>query len=130
MTKKIEHIFFMGFCPNAELANREDDYWKKAQICEYTYPEHLDQLELFKSIQVGDILVLKKNSIRNSEMTLHGHGRVRARISDTMLNVEWSSQEDAITEPAIGAVSTVNKISIENVHAKLSCDFWAWLLVK
>lgn len=130
----VERIIFMGFCEGGDIHNRSDEEWKKKQICEFHFTSSSSESAKFAKIQIGDLLVLKKNEEFQETMKLYGHGRVRERISDTMLNVEWSSQNSEITVPAMGCVQTVCIRETQTVHAHptspMPSAFWSWLLVK
>ena len=125
------YILFMGFCPDADLNNRLDVEWKAKGICTFDFHESTTQVNRFDNVNKGDLVVLKKNLDLGKSMTLHGHGRVTGVAYDAMetryLLMNWSSQTEVITVPAIAATSTVNIKLIESVEAAMPKEFFTWL---
>ena len=125
------YILFMGFCPNAEFANRLDLEWKEKGICRFDYRESQQQAERFDSICKGDKVVLKKIEKFGKTMKLFGHGRVSSIEYDAnnirFLGVDWSSQEEILEVPLMGCNSTVDIRAIENVEDEMPKEFYDWL---
>ena len=126
-----KEIVFMGFCPDADSNNRLDTEWKAKGICSFQYPESEHQLARFNDIWPGDLIVLKKTQQFGKTMRLYGHGRVTgvkyAPDGVRYLEMNWSSQDSVIEVPLMGAGSTVNVKSIEQVEAEMPADFYRWL---
>lgn len=124
-------IVFMGFCPSGNLANRLDSHWKQQGICTFDYDESVDQMNLFRSICTGDLIVLKKSEEFGRTMSLHGHGRVTSAEMGPdgrwLLRVDWSSavQFDGLV-PMMGCQSTVNLRAMETVEGALPAGFFDW----
>ena len=125
-----KEIVFMGFCPDADVNNRLDTEWRVKGICTFDYPEDKIQLTRFNNIWSGDLIILKKIQERGKTMRLYGHGRVTgAKYVDGVryLEMNWSNQATVIEVPLMGANSTVNVKSIEQVEAEMPTDFYRWL---
>jgi len=124
-------MIFMGFCPNAEIANRLDTAWKTHGVCTFDFDESVVQMETFRNICAGDLLVLKKVEKFGKTMRLYGHGRVKAAKEGNdgrrYLEMQWSPQERVIEVPLIGCQSTVNLRSMESVEAAMPDEFFTWL---
>jgi hypothetical protein len=105
-------MIFMGFCPNAEITNRLDTEWKKKGICTFDYDESEMQMNTFRDICSGDLIVLKKVEVFGKTMSLHGHGRVKATGTGDdgrrYLEMDWSAENRNIVVPLMGCQSTVN----------------------
>lgn len=125
------YVVFMGFCPNAELANRQDIAWKQQGICRFDYLESEVQLERFHSICVGDLVVLKKREQFGKTMNLYGWGRVRELALDDdnirYLKMDWSPQEDVIEVPLMACNSTVDIRDMRDVESAMPEEFFTWL---
>lgn len=126
-----KEIVFMGFCPDADINNRLDTEWRAKDICTFQYPESEHQLARFNNIWPGDLIVLKKTQEFGKTMRLYGHGRVTG-VKYTLdgvryLEMNWSNQDSVIEVPLMGAGSTVNVKSIEQVEAEMPVDFYRWL---
>ncbi len=129
---KDTYILFMGFCPNADIKNRLDTEWKEKNICRFDYIEDSKQLNRFKTIYTGDLVVLKKvQNMKNQIMRLYGHGRVKSIAYDSdniqYLNMDWSSQDEVIDVPLMACVSTVDIRSIERVNSVMPEEFYKWI---
>lgn len=74
---ELEYVF-MGFCPGANVTNRQDEKWKSEGICDFLFFSSKHQADRFNKIAPGDLIILKKRKVIGKTMTLHGHGRVRA----------------------------------------------------
>ena len=124
-------ILFMGFCPGADFGDRLDIEWKEKGVCRFDYLESEHQLERFRTICPGDLVVLKKREVFGKTMRLYGHGRVTSTASDEKeiryLNVNWSTQSEIIEVPLMGCNSTVDLRSIDVVEAEMPPKFWEWL---
>jgi len=124
-------MIFMGFCPNAEFANRLDVEWKAKGICTFDYDESVIQMKTFRDICPGDLLVLKKIQRFGTSMRLYGHGRVRATGTGEdgrrYLKMDWATQDQVIEVPWMACQSTVNLRSMEAVEAEMPEEFFAWL---
>jgi hypothetical protein len=128
------YILFMGFCPDADFSERLDTEWKKKGICRFDYLISKPQLERFKTICKGDLVVLKKREQFGKTMKLYGHGRVSSVAYDEnnirYLVMEWSDQENIIEVPLMGCNSTVDIKSIETVEDEMPEEFYKWLETK
>lgn len=124
-------MIFMGFCPNADIDNRLDTEWKTHGICTFDYDESVVQMETFRSICTGDLIVLKKVEQFGKTMRLYGHGRVTGTKEGAdgrrQLEMKWSAQDQVIEVPLMGCQSTVNLRSMESVEAAMSEEFFAWI---
>ena len=131
-TPKDKFILFMGFCPGADFADRLDIEWKAKSICRFDYLESEQQLERFKTICPGDLVILKKREQFGRTMNLYGHGRVTSISFDEhktrYLNVNWSTQDSIIEVPLMGCNSTVDLRSIDIVENEMPPEFWQWLI--
>jgi len=124
-------IIFMGFCPNGELANRLDDQWKERGICTFDYDDSVDQMNLFRSICTGDLIVLKKGEEFGRTMSLHGHGRVTGTNTGSdgrrYLELNWSPAGKFTSDvPMMGCQSTVNLRDMESVEDAMPYEFFDW----
>ncbi|MBB4223947.1 hypothetical protein [Variovorax guangxiensis] len=124
-------IIFMGFCPNGDLTNRLDDEWKRQGICTFDFDDSKDQMNLFRGICAGDLIILKKSEKFGQTMSLHGHGRVVG--TDTgpdgrrLLKVNWSPAGLFPSEvPMMGCQSTVNLRSMQTVEGAMPHEFFEW----
>ncbi|MGJ7565260.1 hypothetical protein ACSFBM_15515 [Variovorax sp. GB1R11] len=124
-------IVFMGFCPNGDLTNRLDDEWKQSGTCTFDYDDSIDQMNLFRSICAGDLIILKKSEKFGQTMSLHGHGRVTG--TDTgpdarrRLRVNWSSAGRFSSDvPMMGCQSTVNLRNMRTVEGAMPHHFFEW----
>lgn len=124
-------VIFMGFCPDANLANRLDIEWKENGICTFIFLRSEQQLERFNDIWPGDLIVLKKRHQFGKTMLLYGHGRVTGIKYDQnthrYLEMSWSTQDRVIEVPLMGCNSTVDVRTIERVEAEMPPEFFNWL---
>lgn len=123
---------FMGFCPSADFANRQDIRWYEEGVCRFDYIESEHQLYRFCAIQPGDIIILKKREKFGETMRLFGHGRVAQIVmpedgSTQFLRMQWLHRNDEIVTPLLGCNSTVDVRSISAVENEMPQDFWNWL---
>lgn len=125
------YVLFMGFSPDADFNNRLDIEWKAKGICRFDYLESTQQLERFKSICVGDLVVLKKREKFGETMKLFGYGRVKEVAYDERdiryLVMNWADQSEIIEVPLMACNSTVDVRSIEAVEGEMPQEFWDWL---
>ncbi|WP_395660115.1 hypothetical protein [Aestuariivirga sp.] len=125
------YFVFMGFCPGADFSNRLDIEWKSNSTCTFEFYESERQMKRFRSIQVGDLIILKKIQKRGKVMRLYGHGRVTAldksEKGDRMLRMQWSPQSDEIEVQLLGCNDTVNIRDLEKVEGAMPDEFWKWL---
>ena len=125
------YVVFMGFCPHADINNRLDVEWRKQGNCTFTFYDSEHQMERFRTISVGDLLVLNKIQIYGKTMRLYGHGRVTALENDDkgdrVLRMTWSDQDAQIDVPLMGCNETVNVKDIERVDDVMPPEFWSWL---
>lgn len=130
---KDAYIVFMGFCPAADLANRRDTQWREEGVCTFDYDESVAQMERFRDIVPGDLIVLKKRQVIGKTMRIYGHGRVRALRTGAdgrrALDMDWSAQAEMMEVPLMGCDSTVNLRSLETVEATMPPSFFEWLKV-
>jgi hypothetical protein len=124
-------IIFFGFCPGADFSKRLDTRWKQLGICEFQYFESKVQVKRFASIEVGDLIVLKKRQIIGKTMRVYGYGLVTGITKDDkgnrVLKVDWSSQEQVIEVPLMGCNATIDIRTINKVRAEMSDEFFEWL---
>jgi len=124
---------FVGFCPGAKVANRQDVKWKSHGICEFIFHQSKRQAKRFNQIAPGDLIILKKRKEIGRTMTLHGHGRVKAICCDDQnqryLKVDWSKQDKEIEVPLIGANGTIDVRSELTVSKNMPPEFFDWLKV-
>ena len=124
-------IVFMGFCPNGELANRVDGRWRAEGTCTFDYDESEAQMNQFRSIIAGDLVVLKKSEVHGKPMSLHGHGRVTGTRTGAdgrrELLVDWS-QAVPFPEhvPMMGCQGTVNLREMGTVEGAMPMAFFDW----
>ena len=128
---KDAYIIFMGFCPNADLANRLDTQWREQGVCTFDFDESPLQMERFRSIHPGDLLVLKKRQVFGKTMRIYGHGRVRATRTGEdgrrFLEMAWATQDEIMEVSLMGCDSTVNLRALETVEAEMPPQFFQWL---
>lgn len=125
------YFIFMGFCPGADFSNRQDYRWRAEAICDFFFYESERQMERFRSIAPGDLIILKKRQQFARTMKLYGHGRVKGKRStakgDRILEMDWSLQQAEIEVPLLGCNDTVNLRSVERVEGEMPKEFWEWL---
>lgn len=125
------YFVFMGFCPGADFSNRLDMEWKRKGICTFEFFDSERQMKRFRSIHVGDMIILKKNQERGRTMRLYGHGRVasldKSPKGDFMLKMLWSTQADEIEVPLMACNDTVNIRELERVDKAMPDEFWRWI---
>lgn len=130
---KDTYIIFMGFCPNADLSNRLDTEWRERGICTFDYDESISQMDRFRAIVPGDLLILKKRQVFGKTMRIYGHGRVHATRTGTdgrrFLEMAWSMQDEVMEVPLMGCDSTVNLRTLETVEAEMPVQFFDWLRI-
>lgn len=121
----------MGFCPHADLANRLDTAWREQEICTFDFDDSPVQMDRFRSIHPGDLIVLKKRQVFGKTMRLYGHGRVHGIRTGPdnrrLLEMKWSIQDEILEVPLMGCDSTVNLRSMEAVEADMQPRFFKWL---
>ena len=126
-----DRVIFMGFCPGADLRWRQDTQWKADGICTFGFFQSEKQLTRFRGILAGDLIVLKKRQEFGRTMQLYGHGRVTGHRADANghreLLMNWSTQNEVIEVPLMGANSTVDVKTIQNVREAMPDFFWTWL---
>lgn len=120
---KDAYVVFMGFCPGADFARRQDIEWKQKKICTFYYLESEVQLNRFNDVWPGDLVVLKKREKFGETMSLYGHGRVTGIAYDEerrrYLEMDWSDQETVIEVPLMGANSTIDVRDMARVVAEM-----------
>jgi hypothetical protein len=124
-------IVFLDFCPGGVLRNRLDIDWIQGGFCAYEFFSSDAQWELFQSIAIGDLLVIKRTRKFDSATRLHAYGRVFGLdVSDKgerVLKVDWAHEQEQIDVPPF---QTDEKVVIHNVttlQATMPPAFWAWL---
>jgi hypothetical protein len=124
-------IVFFGFCPGADFSKRLDTRWKELGICEFQYFESKRQVKRFASIEIGDLIILKKRQIIGKTMRVYGYGLVTGITKDDksnrVLKVDWSSQEQVIEVPLLGCNATIDIRDIDKVRADMPDEFFEWL---
>lgn len=129
---KDEYTVFMGFCPNAELANRLDTEWREKGICTFQHHDSEHQVERFNNIRTGDLIVLKKRQEFGKTMRLYGHGRV-TRIENTpdgerILIVNWAATDvEFIEVPLMGCNSTIDLKYSDQISQEMPEKYFQWL---
>lgn len=125
------YILFMGFCPDADVANRLDVEWKEKGVCCFDWADSTSQMERFRSIATGDLVILKKREKFGKTMKLYGHGRVVALAEDEngfrYFKMNWSSQDEIIEVPLMAANSTVDVRTMDRVEEEMPEEFFEWL---
>lgn len=126
-----DYVLFMGFCPGADISRRLDTQWKEEGICRFDFIESTKQLEQFKTICKGDLVILKKREQFGKTMKLFGHGRVKSIAYDQKglryLVVDWSKQNLVIEVPLMGCNSTVDIRPIGTVQQEMPNEFYTWI---
>lgn len=126
-----KRIVFMGFCPDADIANRMDIEWREQGICTFIFHDSAQQSARFNEIWCGDLIVLKKRQVFGKTMRLYGHGRVTGIAHDDeghrYLRMAWSMQDEIIEVPLMGANSTVDIRDMDQVEAEMPDEFFRWL---
>ena len=124
-------IVFFGFCPGADFSRRLDTRWKELGICEFQYFESKIQVKRFATIDIGDLIVLKKRQVIGKTMRVYGYGLVTGITKDDkgnrVLKVDWSSQEQVIEVPLMGCNATIDIRDIDKVRAEMPDAFFEWL---
>ena len=124
-------IIFFGFCPGADFSKRLDARWKQLGICEFQYFESKIQVKRFATIDIGDLIVLKKRQVIGKTMRVYGYGLVTGITKDDkgnrVLKVDWSSQEQVIEVPLMGCNATIDIRDIDKVRAEMPDAFFEWL---
>jgi hypothetical protein len=128
-----DFVVFMGFCPDASLANRLDIEWRRNGTCTFIFLDSLQQVARFNSIRPGDLVILKKRQDFGRTMQLFGHGRVTGIDHDASGNrfllMTWAEQDAVIEVPLLGRNSTVDIRSIAQVDAEMPDYLYTWLNV-
>lgn len=124
-------IVFMGFCPNGELANRVDGRWRAEGICTFDYDKSEVQMNQFRNIVAGDLIVLKKSEVHGKLMSLHGHGRVTGTRTGAdgrrELLLDWASAGPFPENvPMMGCQATVNLREMGTVEGAMPVQFFDW----
>lgn len=123
---------FMGFCPDADFRNRQDEKWMAEGFCKFDFLESEHQYRRFCDIRAGDVMILKKREKFGETMKLFGHGVVK-RVVDSKasekqyLRVDWFKPETEIEVPLMGCNSTVDVRSIDVVEGSMPAEFWDWM---
>lgn len=123
---------FMGFCPDADFRNRQDEKWMAEGFCKFDFLESEHQYRRFCDIHVGDVMILKKREKFGETMRLFGHGIVKRVVQSKAtekqyLRVDWFKPETEIEVPLMGCNSTVDIRSIDVVEKSMPPEFWDWL---
>ena len=125
------YILFMGFCPDANIANRLDLEWREKSICTFDWEESEGQMAAFQEVRAGDLVVLKKIQVFGKTMEVSGHGRVKSIAKDenghNYLIMDWSAQQETLEVPLMACNSTVNIKSMETVEDQMPEEFFEWL---
>lgn len=123
---------FMGFCPDADFSNRQDEIWMAEGFCKFDFLESEHQYRRFCAIHAGDVIILKKREKFGETMRLFGHGIVNRIVPANAtelqyLRVDWVRPAAEIEVPLMGCNSTVDVRSIEVVESSMSAEFWDWM---
>jgi hypothetical protein len=129
-----KYYVFMGFCPGADFTRRQDERWRELGICDFYFYESEHQIERFRSILPGDLIILKKIEQFGKTMKLFGYGRVseltNTSSGDRVLKMTWADQKEIIEVPLLACNETVNIKSPEQVDGAMPEKYWEWLGVK
>ncbi len=124
-------IVFIDFCPGGVFSNRRDVSWIQQGICSFASFATKDQRDLFESIRIGDVLVMKQDLLSASVMRVHAHGRVVGLdVSEEgrrILRVDWSHGQGQIEVPAMGVREMVSMPDAVRVKKTMPLEFWRWL---
>ena len=124
-------MVFVDFCPGGVVANRQDVPWLQQGICAYDFFADEEQRNLFGSIAIGDLLIMKKDEIPKKTMLLTAHGPVTGMgVSDEgerVLHVSWSHEYGQTEAPAFGFGKLVCIPDVEMVNQTMPVSFWRWL---
>jgi len=124
-------IVFVDFCPGGVISNRQDVAWIQQGICAFDRFATDDQKELFDSIRIGDLLVMKKDLAPTSAMRLHAHGRVvgfdLSEEGERILLVNWSHEHGQMQAPCVGVGKLVSMPDVAAIKATMPLEFWRWL---
>lgn len=123
---------FMGFCPDADFRNRQDEKWMNEGFCKFDFLESEHQYRRFCKIHSGDLIILKKREKFGETMRLFGHGIVKRVIESKAsekqyLRVDWFKPDAEIEVPLMGCNSTVDVRDREVVAQTMPEQFWEWL---
>lgn len=126
-----EYIFF-GFCPDANIDQRQDLVWRAAKHCTFDFFESQTQTDRFQRICRDDLIILKKRQDFGVTMRLYGHGRAlsSARLENglAVIDVDWSPQNNVIEVPLMGCNSTIDVRSLNTLQDKdMPDEFFDWL---
>lgn len=126
-----KYYIFMGFCPGADFSRRQDIRWREEGICDFFFYDSEHQIERFRSILPGDLIILKKIEKFGKTMKLFGHGRVVELLDtvsgDRLLKMAWSHQVEIIEVPLLACNETVNVKSPSQVDGVMPELFWDWV---
>jgi hypothetical protein len=124
-------IVFVDFCPGGVVMNRQDVGWIQQGICTYEFFANDEQFEMFQSISIGDLLVMKKTQQSTKSMRLHAYGRVfgfdLSENRDRILLVNWTHEQGQIEVPLMESEDMVSIHDILSVQAGMPLEFWDWL---
>ncbi|PWL25023.1 MAG: hypothetical protein DCO98_01205 [Altererythrobacter sp. XM-24bin4] len=126
------HYVFMGFCPDANFENRQDEIWVRDGVCLFDFVESEHQLKRFGEILPGDTVVLKKIEKFGETMCVYHHGTVTQIVDSKLTNkpylrVDWCTPEEFIEVPLMACNGTVDVRSLETVEREMPAEFWTWL---
>ena len=131
LTPHGQRIVFVDFCPGGVMCNRQDVDWINQGICAYETFATEDQKQLFDSIRIGDVLVMKKDLAPASVMLLQAHGRMtgfdHTEEGDRILQVDWSHEHGQIETPAMGVGKLVTMPDVAEIQSTMPLEFWRWL---
>ena len=126
-------IIFFDFCPSVDFSKRRID-GRARGIFEFQCFESKVQvkgLATFATIEIGDLIVLKKRQVIGKTMRVYGYGLVTGITKDNkgnrVLKVDWSSQEQVIEVPLMGCNATIDIRDSDKVRAEMPAKFFEWL---
>ena len=131
VTVNLRRIVFVDFCPGGVVGNRQDVSWIKQGVCTYESFANDEQWELFQSIEIGDLLVMKKTTQHTRTMLLQAYGKVfgydLTERRDRVLLVNWSYEKGQLEVPLMGGDNMVVSYAPGDVMGVMPTDFWRWL---
>ena len=124
-------IVFVDFCPGGVVCNRQDVAWIQQGVCTFETFSSDEQWEVFQSIAIGDLLVMKRSVHFTRTMLLHAWGRVfgcdLTEKRDRVLLVNWSHEQGQIEVPLLDRDDMMLSCEPGAVQEFMPEAFWDWL---
>ena len=131
LVQSARKIVFVDFCPGGVVCNRQDVAWVQQSICTYESFANDEQWELFQSISIGDLLVMKKSQQFSKTMLLHAYGHVFgfdfSDNRDRVLFVDWTYEQGQIEVPLLERDEMVVCCDQDAIATSMPAAFWDWL---